>query len=286
MKRIQWLASYPKSGNTWLRAFLANLLSDEPHPVDINRLDFAPVAGARALFDHAVGYEAADLTFDEVDRLRPEVYAYYARHAEDTIYLKVHDAYVHLPDGRPLIPTGVTRGVIYVIRNPLDVCVSWAYHSGHEDYDRAAAFMADPEACVAGNPTKGLPQLRQRLKSWSEHVLGWMASGLPVHGMRYEDMRLRPMETFAAVAAFVGKGDDPERVARAVRFSDFDEMKRQERERGFCEREPGTPAFFREGRIGGWRERLTEAQAMRIIRDHGDVMRRFGYLTSTGEAVY
>ncbi len=286
MKRIQWLASYPKSGNTWLRAFLANLLSDPSHPVDINRLDFAPVAAARSLFDHAVGYEAADLTFDEVDRLRPEVYAHYARQAEDTIYLKVHDAYAHLPDGRPLIPADVTRGVIYVIRNPLDVCVSWAYHSGHENFDRAAAFMADPGACVAGNPGKCFPQLRQRLKSWSEHVLGWMASGLPVLGIRYEDMHRRPMETFAAVAAFVGKGDDPERIARAVRFSDFGEMKRQEREHGFCEREAGTRTFFREGRIGGWRERLTEAQAMRIIRDHGDVMRRFGYLTSTGEAVY
>ncbi len=286
MKRILWLASYPKSGNTWLRVFLANLLSDEPHPADINRLDFAPVAGARPLFDRAVGYEAADLTFDEVDRLRPEVYAHYARQAADTIFLKIHDACFHLPDGRPLIPAEATRGVIYVIRNPLDVCVSWAYHSGHDDYDKAAAFMANPEAYVAGNPKRGIPQLRQRLESWSAHVLSWITSGLPVHTMRYEDMHLRPMETFTAAAAFVGKGDDPERIARAVRFSDFEQLKRQEKERGFCERATGTPAFFREGRIGGWRERLTEAQAMRIIRDHGDVMRRFGYLTSTGEAVY
>ena len=42
MDRILWLASFPKSGNTWLRAFLANYLADPPSPVDINTLpDFA-----------------------------------------------------------------------------------------------------------------------------------------------------------------------------------------------------------------------------------------------------
>ncbi len=286
MKGILWLASYPKSGNTWLRAFLANLLRDEPHPADINRLDFAPVAAARPLFDRAVGYEAADLSFDEVDRLRPEVYRYHAREAEDMICLKIHDAYERLADGQPIVPADATRGVIYVARNPLDVCVSWAYHLRHDHYEWTVAFMADPDACVAGNPKKGYPQLRQRLGNWSDHVRGWTASGLPLLVVRYEDMHLRPRETFRAIAAFVGKGDDPERVDRAVRHSDFKEMRRQEREHGFCEREAGTPTFFREGRIGGWRERLTEAQAMRIIRDHGDVMRRLGYLTPSGGVVY
>ncbi|MEJ2083836.1 MAG: sulfotransferase, partial [Acidobacteriota bacterium] len=38
MTGIVWLASYPKSGNTWLRAFLMNFLDPGKRPVDINQL--------------------------------------------------------------------------------------------------------------------------------------------------------------------------------------------------------------------------------------------------------
>jgi len=50
---IIWLASYPKSGNTWLRIFLTNLRCDGEEPVNINELDGGPIASARALFDEA-----------------------------------------------------------------------------------------------------------------------------------------------------------------------------------------------------------------------------------------
>ncbi len=74
-RRIVWLASYPKSGNTWMRAFLSNYLADGDKPVDINSLDTGgPIASARTIFDEAVGVEASDLTQDEIERYRPRVY--------------------------------------------------------------------------------------------------------------------------------------------------------------------------------------------------------------------
>ncbi len=54
MKNIIWLASYPKSGNTWLRVFLSNLLQDGEEPTDINQLDRTPIASARTAFDDAI----------------------------------------------------------------------------------------------------------------------------------------------------------------------------------------------------------------------------------------
>ena len=59
MGKLIWLASYPKSGNTWFRVFLANLRSNIGSPVDINRLMNYPVASSRALFDEATGIAAA-----------------------------------------------------------------------------------------------------------------------------------------------------------------------------------------------------------------------------------
>lgn len=59
---IYWLASYPKSGNTWFRVFLANLRREKSEPVDINQLDTNGIASARELFDKMIGLEGADLT--------------------------------------------------------------------------------------------------------------------------------------------------------------------------------------------------------------------------------
>ena len=74
MNGIIWLASYPKSGNTWFRVFLTNLLRDADTPASINELESTPIASARGIFDNNIGFEASDLTADEIDRLRPELY--------------------------------------------------------------------------------------------------------------------------------------------------------------------------------------------------------------------
>jgi hypothetical protein len=97
--------------------------------------------------------------------------------------------------------------------------------------------------------------------------------------MRYEDMVAAPLQAFGGLIRFLG-GDPPEdRLARAVGFSDFAVLRAQEQERGFIEQPArSSGAFFRAGQTGQWKEVLTRAQQARIERDHGEVMRRFGYL--------
>ena len=92
MNGIIWLASYPKSGNTWFRVFLTNLRGEEGGPADINKLRSTPIASARGIFDDEAGVEASDLTPDEIDRLRPEIYMHLHKQAEETLFMKVHDA--------------------------------------------------------------------------------------------------------------------------------------------------------------------------------------------------
>ena len=72
--RTVWLASYPKSGNTWFRMLVANLR--QPAPVDINDLpETGGIASARVWFDHTMLFESGLLTHEETDALRPLVYA-------------------------------------------------------------------------------------------------------------------------------------------------------------------------------------------------------------------
>ena len=130
-------------------------------------------------------------------------------------------------------------------------------------------------------------QLRQKLLSWSDHVLSWVdASDIRVFVMRYEDMKHKPLETFASVARFAGLSDDPEQVCRAVEFSSFQSLQQQEREHGFREKSPRNKVFFRRGGSDYCHEVLTEKQVNRILEASGEVMRRFGYLTDVDSPVY
>jgi hypothetical protein len=286
MKNLIWLASYPKSGNTWFRVFLTNLLRDGDEPADINRLERSPIASAREVFDNAVGIEAADLSFAEVDRLRPEVYRFLSHQAKEACFFKIHDAYTFLADGCPLVPPDATRGAIYIIRSPLDVVISFANHLG-APIDRAMKRMAEENFCFSGNPGRLEDQLRQRLLSWSGHVRSWTeAEDLEVHVMRYEDMKQNPTESFTRALRFAGLAKSPEQIARALKFSDFSEMQRQEKEKGFKEKPLKAGAFFRKGEVGSWREVLSHRQVKKIIAAHGDVMKRFGYLDDNGEPVF
>ncbi len=286
MQKIIWLASYPKSGNTWLRAFLANLKSEANVPADINDLRGGPIASARFLFDEAMGIEASDLTLAEIERYRPAVYEHMATFSETTLFLKIHDAFTWNDAGIPVVSRTATQGAIYLIRNPLDVAVSYAHHM-NAPIDRAINVMAQEKHALVPSKTNISNQLRQRLLTWSRHVKSWVDdSELSVHMMRYEDMVQHPVETFTAAARFADLSTEPGAIERAIAFSSFDVLQSQEREHGFSEKPSGAESFFRKGKVGAWREVLSDQQVDQIVQDHRQVMSRFGYLTDSGMPVY
>jgi aryl sulfotransferase len=278
MGGIVWLASYPKSGNTWLRMFFANLLFDGTEPVGINEVGIQN-ASERRLFDETVGIAASDLRPDEIDRLRPEVYRHLAARTAGTAFLKIHDAYTPTfgtPDRETI------RGAIYLIRNPLDVAVSFAHHLGCS-IDRAIGYMADGDYAFCQQQDRLHVQLRQPLLSWSQHLQSWVdAPDIPVHPVRYEDMQLRTRETFVALTRFAGLSVDEGQLATALQRCRFSELQRQERTLTFRER-PRAEPFFRSGQVGAWREVLTAAQVAGVVEAHAETMRRFGYLDGGGE---
>ena len=286
MSRIVWLASYPKSGNTWFRVFLTNLQRQADTPANINALNTTPTASSRRLFDQTVGYESSDLTLDEVDRLRPWVYEHLAATMPETLYMKVHDAYTMTTTGEPLFSAAATRGALYFLRNPLDVCVSCAHHMAC-DVETVLQAMSDDNCALDAQTNRLPPQLRQRLLSWSRHVLSWIQeTPFPVLVVRYEDMHQCPLETFTRAAIFAGLQHDRQRVVRALHQSSFAELQKQESAHGFQEKPTRAAAFFRQGTIGSWRQCLTQDQVQRIICAHRLVMQRFGYLTTADEPVF
>jgi aryl sulfotransferase len=282
VKKLVWLASYPKSGNTWLRVFLTNYLRNDGQPADINALDMQANAADRRLVDNALVVECSDLTEEELAWYRPEAYRILARRSQQTLHLKIHDAYTRSGTGEALIPAEVTLGAVYLVRNPLDVSTSFAHHYSLT-VDAAIARMGSEDGALACHGPRLRPQLKQQLLTWSGHVASWVdQTDIPVHLVRYEDMLRQPAQTFGAAIRFLDIPYDADRVRTAVAFSSFRHLRDQEQARGFKEKAPGAESFFRAGRAGSWRRFLTEAQIARIIGDHGAVMRRLGYLAEDG----
>ncbi|MCM2357366.1 MAG: sulfotransferase domain-containing protein [Geobacteraceae bacterium] len=273
-----WLASYPKSGNTWMRALLTNYLSDAAEPANINSLNGGPIASARVWFDEWAGIEASALGDNMVERLRPCVYRCMQRFEKEDLYMKVHDAWSRTDKGEPLFPADATAGVVYILRNPLDMAASCANHWG-TGIDKAVENLCNPDFAIARSVGEMSDQLRQFLGSWSGHVKSWLDdSGLPVFPVRYEDLLRDTESVFGEVASFLGLPREAARLRKAVAFSGFAELRRQENDKGFRERPVKSASFFRRGEAGSWRQELTERQLERLIAAHGEMMERFGYL--------
>jgi hypothetical protein len=286
MGNIYWLASYPKSGNTWMRILLTNYLRNADQPADINSLDGGPIASARQVFDDRVGLEASDLTQDEIERYRPFVYEQMSEQASEPLFLKVHDAFTFTRFGYPLISKTATAGVIYLMRNPLDVAVSFAHHNA-STVECMVRKMGEADFAFVDNPHRLHNQLRQRLLTWSGHVVSWVDEpGLRLLVVRYEDLQADTVAAFTGVLRFCGLDEDPARLEKVVRFSQFEQARKQEAGHGFGEKMPGAEFFFRKGQVGSWREELNPELAQKLIADHAPIMRRFGYLSENGELLF
>jgi hypothetical protein len=268
--KIWWLASYPKSGNTWLRLFLSAYRNGGE--VNINRPLDAAMDDIQDYFYQSVSPVAlADLSDEHLSLLRPTALLSLCAIAPESkpLLVKTHTARCAV-DGIDTIPISLTHGAVYLIRDPRDVAVSYAAHRG-VSIDELIKQMQSPTAVGRRD------RLYHVLSGWSEHVKSWVAdSRYPVLAVRYEDLCEKPEYCFKQILTFLRHEIDNTRLQQAVDATRFDVLQAQEQASGFREATKHG-AFFRSGQPGNWREALTQAQAAQITETHGAMMREFGY---------
>ena len=283
-KGIFWLASYPKSGNTWFRIVLSNLLHPITGPDDINHIRLGSIASCRNWINDALGFDSRLLSDAELDQLRPNIYTWYAKQSQCITYHKIHDAYTYIQGKTPLIPNEGTLGALYFIRNPLDVAVSFAHHSNCT-VDNIIEIMGRKEMAVpiAKNQQK---QVRQHLLSWSKHVQSWaIESEINVLVLRYEDMLLNPWETFTKGIGFLKLAHSQSEIEQAIERASFKNLQQQESLFGFKEKALHEGRFFRKGIAGDWENALTGKQIQKLIDDHREMMLAYGYLDANDQPI-
>lgn len=282
MKNIVWLASYPKSGNTWFRMFLANYEKNAGEPVLLDEIESTPIASSSVDFEEQTGLTPFELYPDEVDSYRPDMYRALSEkieRKEENCYKKVHDAYTLNKEGKPLFPEDVSKCAVYFVRNPFDVCVSYANH-GAKKIEKTFNLLLNEDASIAGS-TNG--QLRQKLLSWGNHVQSWKSqSEIPVHIVRYEDMLLSSVETFGSIVRFLGLEYEEERLKKAIYNSDFKQLQQMEKESGFKEKMQKSKQFFWKGKVGNYHDFLSEEQIQYIVEYNYNTLKEFGYIDNSG----
>jgi Sulfotransferase domain len=274
---IVWLASYPRSGNTWTRSFIHNLvkiMAGEEDEQDINAMGrFSIWDIAKPFYTDVLGYAPSDAQRREIAGARHQVQARIADAFEGLVFVKTHHALV-TDRGSTTINPAVTAGAVYIVRNPLDVAISFAHHAGQSIDDTIAAMAQDGFETVVGEHA-----VYEIYGSWSQHVLSWTRKPhQAIYVMRYEEMLAEPARIFGGLARHLQLGASPAQIEQAIERAAFGRLRAQEDEKGFRERPPMAQRFFREGRAGQWKDILTARQIERIVRDHREQMTRFGYL--------
>lgn len=278
-KNIVWLASYPKSGNTWIRILLSNYLNPSVSGININEIDSSIISSSRTILDNYLPYLSSDLSFEEIDNIRPLLYQEISKETEELQYIKTHDAFTLNKNKEAIFPPAISKAVIHIVRNPLDVAVSFAYHSDIS-IDKSIEALNNSDKCLAKNKNALNKQLRQKLLSWSEHYRSWKNADLPYHLVKYEDLLNHPESTFEKLILFLYGQADKEQIKKAVKLSSFEKLKKQEHQTPFREKPLNAKTFFRRGKSNSWEKEMTTKQVEKIINSNHELMKILEYLNN------
>lgn len=261
--RVIWLASYPKSGNTWVRFMLLNLLLGKQESTE-NMAKFIP------------------------DIHRCPGYVHF--HPGFPALVKTHFL---LTDRLPLVH--LSAAYIYVVRNPLDVLMSATnYFLLRKGMSPDAEASQSPRARYIQDflAHGGDPEwIEGRLGSWDENVRSWVMDNQRVPGIviRYEDLHRDPVQQLGRINDLLRLGASAQQLREAVDNASFDRMRKienHERTQGvqgfFAAEAAANPAsgarFMSRGRPGAGNE-LTPVERAQLISRFGPTMKLFGYET-------
>lgn len=218
MASIAWIASYPKSGNTWLRFMLTSYLLKEPIKSvrDVNQM--IPDIGRMKRRDGNVPPER-QVARPSLPLDRP-----------GTLLVKTHD----MPSTQSLLPyRSATAKIVYLVRNPRDIILSHIRQAGAEGSREESRKLA--KDFIASHGMSSGQRGILEMGSWPENVLGWTVPAkarqyfpdAEVLTVRYEDMRAKPAEKLRQIVEFLDLGTaiTAEEIQRAVEVNSLADMR-------------------------------------------------------------
>ena len=270
-----FLASYPKSGNTWMRSIIGNLYNFDKE-FSLKILKSIPLLSIKKNFDKFENKIYSDnnvLHFDWVSQNIIECQKILNNKSNHLNIFKTHSV-----RHKKFTNETVNAGFIYIIRDPRDVVVSFKNFSG-KSIDKIIDELLFEKTNIIN--TNGAQEL---LSTWELNVLSWLNyTTVPRLIIRYEDLKLNIKEIVIKVIDFLNNTHriklnltDAD-IDQIIENSNFNNLKKIEDKYGFDESSKHS-SFFRTGTSNQWKDILSKTQLRLIENNLLTLMRQFNYI--------
>ena len=279
---IVWLASYPKSGNTWVRLFLRSYLSKDKEVFNINQKpgdefkinrfpNYKILKEMQISSNHFFEIAKNWITIQEKINLNNKLNI-----------LKTHNALCTI-NGSKFTNKENTIGAIYIVRDPRDVAVSFSHHLGISLTEVVDLMINENHSIYESDfvPEKNGTG-STLLSSWANHYKSWKNYNLSkILIIKYEDLVNKTFEKFYEIVSYLNELEnieiDERKISNSIGLTKFENLQELEKKYGF-EESTSSKAFFRAGKIGSWRQELNNELSKKIEKYFSSEMKELNYL--------
>ena len=272
---IMWLASYPKSGNTWVRALLTNYLYNENYKENVfSKLDMIKSFPQKFAFKGIV--EERELEKNYMMLFKYFIEAQKKINRDNNLHIiKTHNICGSI-NNFDFTEKENTMGSIYIVRDPRSIAVSYAYHA-NISFEKSVEIMMDEKRITLHN--KIYPEARS---SWKIHLKSWLNHPMPKIFIKYEELETNTHECFKSILGFINKfikkkiEINDEKILKTVKNCSFDNLSDLEKKFGFAEKGKNVN-FFRKGKTDEWKTVLNKELISKIEKEFSEELKEFKY---------
>ena len=281
---IIWISSYPKSGNTWMRALLTFYFFSKNGKFDFNLLKHIPNFNVSDFI-----HEKKPLrTNDDIIQNWLPVQKFINEKFSRNLFFKTHNICV-TNNGELFTNHKVTAGCIYIVRDPRNIITSYKNFE-NETYNKTLRnifnenhFLLSNESTFKRFGIKGI----EIIGSWNKHYNSWVHNKLniPICLIKYENLIKKPKSEFTKVFNFLKKINneektkiDEKRLEKTIQETNFQNLKKLEQNEGFVEKQSREVDFFNQGEANDWKKILPKNITSEIEEKFSTEMKELGYL--------
>ena len=277
---IIWIASYPKSGNTYLRSFISSYYYSKKGKFNFDLL-------LNILQFPSIKFTKNNL-YSELEASQNWIYNQNQFFDKDKInFIKTHNSLCEYK-GNKFTTSNETIGAIYIVRDPRNLITSLTHHYSLT-YDEAFAKLTDKNCSLLEKSTDNDHSNFTFISSWSNHYKSWKNNkDFKTLFVRYEDLEHDKYETFSKIILFINKLQkkdskiDEKKLINSINSTNFSNLKNKEAIEGFEEsvydRKTGhKKSFFNLGFNNRWQKILPENMLDKLNNNFKNEIKELGY---------
>ena len=289
---IFFISSYPKSGNTLMRLIISSLFFTKDGKSNFENLKFISQLENKIYLEFIKNINKIDfLKLNDLNTM----YKYHVEikekknlgFKEDFTFFKSHHL-MNSFNGYNYINENQIRGIIYLVRDPRDIVLSWQNFES-TTIKNAVNFIVNPYSAISWNDNikSTLPKYikpKVLISSWKKHVQSIITNKFkkPILIIKYEDLVKDKINILVKIIKFFKDNykiqilNTDEKILNILETTSFETLKKNEENKSF--KESTNSIFFNKGKVGNWKENLDKKYINIIEKEFKKEMLYFNYL--------